>query len=257
MKEEKNLPEQELIDVDEKGNPIEKKEEEKEKSSSIYKYTFLIIMLLFLLALIYFFLNKKTNNKSLFEEINLKNLKLKNRVFFGAVFDDSFKNGKFTEKGLKKFETLAKNDISLIVTGAAIVGYFSPSPIKGKESPRIDSDEYIEEFRKMPEIVHKYNTYILMQLVHVGLFSISDIIYSPSKDKGFISGNYSKEMRKEDILRIQDYFVKASVRAKKAGFDGIQIHGAHLGLVSLFLSNKFNRRTDGDQKKKEQDFWSK
>ena len=71
---------------------------------------------------------------------------MKNRVFFGAVFDDSFKNGKFTQKGLKNFETLAKNDISLIVTGATIVGDFSPSPIKGKESPRIDSDEYFEEF---------------------------------------------------------------------------------------------------------------
>ena len=83
-----------------------------------------------------------------------------------------------------------------------------------------------------------------MQLVHIGLFSTSDIIYSPSKDKCFISGNYSKETTREDILRIKDYFVKAAVRAKKAGYDGVQIHGAHLGLVSLFLSNKFNRGID-------------
>ena len=51
-------------------------------------------------------------------------------------------------------------------------------------------------------------------------------------------------MTKEDIIRIQDYFVQAAIRAKKAGFDSIEIHGGHLHLVSSFLSQKFNRRTD-------------
>ena len=51
-------------------------------------------------------------------------------------------------------------------------------------------------------------------------------------------------MTKEDILRIQDYFVQGAIRAKKAGFDGIEIHGGHLHLVSSFLSKKFNRRDD-------------
>ena len=51
-------------------------------------------------------------------------------------------------------------------------------------------------------------------------------------------------MTKEDIIRIQDYFVQGAIRAKKAGFDGIEIHGGHLHLVSSFLSQKFNRRTD-------------
>ena len=51
-------------------------------------------------------------------------------------------------------------------------------------------------------------------------------------------------MSKEDILRIQDYFVQAAIRAKKAGFDGVEIHGAHLTLVSLFSSQKYNRRSD-------------
>ena len=51
-------------------------------------------------------------------------------------------------------------------------------------------------------------------------------------------------MEKEDILRIQDYFVQAALRAKKAGFDGVEIHGAQLSLVSLFCSSKYNKRTD-------------
>ena len=51
-------------------------------------------------------------------------------------------------------------------------------------------------------------------------------------------------MTKDDILRIQDYFVQGAIRAKKAGFDGVEIHGAQLTLVSLFTTQKYNRRTD-------------
>ena len=70
-------------------------------------------------------------------------------------------------------------------------------------------------------------------------------VYSPSGDKGLINTEkQSKELTKEDILRIQDYFVQAAIRAKKAGYDGVEIHGAQLHLVSLFSTKKYNRRND-------------
>ena len=120
-----------------------------------------------------FFTYKKSNNKNVFDQTTLKNLKLKNRIFLGAEFDDSFKDGKFSEKGLKKYENLAKNGVSLMITGAALVGDYFPSPLL-----RIDRDEYISEFKKLVDIVHKHNTYILLQLIHAGLFSPLDEIYS-------------------------------------------------------------------------------
>ena len=51
-------------------------------------------------------------------------------------------------------------------------------------------------------------------------------------------------MTKEDILKIEDDFVKGAIRAKKAGFDGIDIHAAHLTLLNQFLSLAFNKRND-------------
>ena len=51
-------------------------------------------------------------------------------------------------------------------------------------------------------------------------------------------------MTKEDILRVENDFVKAAIRAKKAGFDGIEIHAAHLYLLSNFLSPQYNKRND-------------
>ena len=54
----------------------------------------------------------------------------------------------------------------------------------------------------------------------------------------------SKAMTKEDIVKVQNYFVQAAIRAKKAGCDGVEIHGAQLSLASLFCSSKYNTRTD-------------
>ena len=51
-------------------------------------------------------------------------------------------------------------------------------------------------------------------------------------------------MTKEEIIRIEDKYVEAALRAKKAGFNGVEIHGAQYSLISLFLSKIFNKRTD-------------
>ena len=51
-------------------------------------------------------------------------------------------------------------------------------------------------------------------------------------------------MTKEDIIRIENYFAEAALRAKKAGFDGVEIHAAHHYLISEFLSPLYNKRTD-------------
>ena len=200
------------------------------------------IALIILLGLCCFFFYKKINNKSLFDETKLKNLKLKSRIFYGPIIDPPFKEGKVTEEGIKKYETLAKNNISLITPESMMVGDYTL--YLGKKMLRIDSDEYIEDYKKLTDIVHKYNSYIILQLNHPGLYANSDIMYSPSGDKGFVNNVTSKEMTKEDILRIQDYFVQAAIRGKKAGFDGIDIHAAQLNFASLFLSSKYNRRTD-------------
>ena len=237
MKEEKKDSGEELIDIDEKGNKIEK-EENKEKNTNKSTYSkymiILAIIIIILISCYYFFNNKNKNkNKSVFDKITLKNIKLKNRVIFGSITHD-----------IKKIEEVVKNNVSLVITDGAIVGDAS-TKLKKEGTFMVDNDDCIQELKQLPEIVHKYNSYILLDLVHLGLMSVDKPIYSPSVDKGF----YNKEiesiaMTKEDILRVQDLFVQAAIRAKKAGFDGIEIHGGHLTLVSLFSTKKYNRRTD-------------
>ena len=85
-----------------------------------------------------------------------------------------------------------------------------------------------------------------MQLAEIGLNieSGKQVLYGPSKVKNPFFDEISNEVSKEQILKIQDYFAKAALRAKNAEFDGIEIHSAHLNLLSQFLSPEFNKRND-------------
>ena len=208
------------------------------------KCCLILICLTISCGLVYFCYCKKKSNKTIYDATQLKNMKLKSRVFFGPILDDTFKDGKITEKAIKKYETLAKNNVALIMPEGMMVGDSSFFPLSGRQILKIDNDGYIEDYKKLSDIVHKYNSYIIMQLNFPGLMSNSDVLYSPSPDKGFFKNVTPKELTKDDILRIQDLFVEGAVRGKKAGFDGIEIHAAQLNFGSLFLSTKFNRRTD-------------
>ena len=174
----------------------------------------------------------KKNNKTVFDETTLKNLKLKNRVFLGPCIHVA-----------QKIENIVKNDVAMVTTEGCIVGDFALTKLQPDGPFRIDTDEYISEIKNLADIVHKYNSIILLDLVHLGIASSEH--FTPSGGKGMLGLDIeTKPMTKEDILRIQDYFVQAALRAKKAGCDGVEIHGAQLSLVSLFSSTKYNKRTD-------------
>ena len=81
MKEDKIEKGEELIDIDEKRNPVEKQKERKRKFNNKYIIAIGIILCFILFASCYLYFNYKKNCKSIFEETTLKNLKLKNRVF--------------------------------------------------------------------------------------------------------------------------------------------------------------------------------
>ena len=197
-----------------------------------------------LIFVLIFSLTKEDPKKTIFDETYLKHLKLKNRIFRAAIGDTSFKNGKITQEGFKLYDQLSKNEVGTIFTGYTTVSdynQFDNFPVF-----RLDKDEYIPEFKKLVDIVHKNGANIFMQLVHLGMNtkSKSEIIYAPSSLPIPDQNRKSKEMTKEDIIRIETDFANAALRAKKAGFDGVEIHGAHFYLVSQFLSPLYNKRND-------------
>ena len=165
--------------------------------------------------------------KGVFDSTTLKNLKFKNRVFLGPCIHTAPK---------------IENDVSMVTTEGCIIGDYAFTKLQPEGPFRIDTDEYIPEIKNLADIVHKNNSYILLDLLHQGIGSCER--YTPS-GKSIMNLNIeSKAMTKDDIIKVQNYFVQAALRAKKAGCDGVEIHGAQLSLVSLFCSSKYNTRTD-------------
>ena len=207
-------------------------------NSNLLKYLFYLNFLFLLVS------NREVTQKTIFDQTNLKYLKLKNRLFRGSVGDLSFKNGKISEEGFKLYDELSKNEVGTIFTGYTTVSDYDQ--FDNVKVFRLDKDEYIPEYKKLVDLVHKNGANILMQLVHIGINTKTNAktVYAPSALPIQNQNRNAKEMTKEDILRIENDFAEAALRAKKAGFDGIEIHGAHYYLISEFLSPLFNKRTD-------------
>ena len=157
--------------------------------------------------------------KDLFDETQFKYLKLRNRVFRAPVIDcESWINGKLTDLFYRRYDALSKNEVGTIITGQMLI-----SDDKEYENMvRINKDEYIEDFKKLTDLVHKNGANIIAQ---IGPFGKTDI-------------------EKNKIYEIENQFADAAVRAQKAGFDGIEICANHHVLLSQFLSPLFNHRED-------------
>jgi 2,4-dienoyl-CoA reductase-like NADH-dependent reductase (Old Yellow Enzyme family) len=147
-------------------------------------------------------------------------LKLRNRVFKGAMEDaGSWENGKLKENIFKRYDGLSKNEVGTIITGTLMVD----SPPGFEDLCKIDDDAYIDEYKKLTDLVHKNGANIIAQL-----HTMRDNL----------------DISVDEIHKIVDLFADAAIRAKKAGFDGIEVCANHHVTLSQFLSPMFNHRTD-------------
>lgn len=173
--------------------------------------------------------------KHLFEHTELNHLKLKNRLFRSATWDGLVnENGILTDEVYKIYEELAKGGIGTIITGLMDVSAYSQA-LPG--NMRLYSDELIESYKHLTDLVHQYDCNIIPQI---------NMNHYIMKDK--ISGQFIRkdidELTQIDIDNIVELYVEAAIRAVKAGFDGIQIHGAFNWLLNRSFNPLFNHRTD-------------
>lgn len=184
--------------------------------------------------------------KNLFDKTNLKNLNMKNRFIRSATHDGfADKEGRITDKLISLYEKVASGGISTIITGFAFVMESAPS------SPGmmgIYNDSFIEGFKKLTDAVHKHDSNIILQMAEGGTQAKWNVskrkIYAPSAVEHKYTNLIPIEMTCEDIRQHVNAFGDAALRAKKSGFDGVQIHAAHGYLVSQFLTPYYNRRQD-------------
>jgi 2,4-dienoyl-CoA reductase-like NADH-dependent reductase (Old Yellow Enzyme family) len=182
----------------------------------------------------------------LFTPIRLGAMTVPNRFVRSATHaylaDDE---GCVTDRLVELHRRLAEGEIGLIITGHA---YVQPS---GKASPRqiaVYEDRFIEGLARIPAAVHDFPTRVFLQIAHAGRQTKPKLCgcvpVSPSPVYDPVSKIMPRELSVDEIRTLVADFAAAAVRAKRAGYDGVQLHAAHGYLLSSFLSPHTNRRKD-------------
>jgi NADPH2 dehydrogenase len=180
----------------------------------------------------------------IFEKIEIKNLKLKNRIVMPPMcMYTAEEDGFVTPWHVNHYTTRAVGGVGLIMVEATAV---EPSGRISANDLGIWSEDHIEGLKKIVDSVHQNGGKIGIQLAHAGRKSdsLKDEIYGPSPIKFNDNYRLPKEMTVEDIKRVKNNFKEAAARAEKAGFDLIEIHGAHGYLINEFISPLTNKRED-------------
>ncbi len=169
------------------------------------------------------------NNKNalLYQPMKVGPLQLKNRMVFvpfetNYATEDSYP----TERHVSFYERIAAGGVGLIIMEAVNV---NPKMIATKYGMGLTDDRYIENFRNMVEQIHLQRIPVVLQIA----------------DKSLLNTHRTPEdLTHEEITQLIDYFVQATKRAQKAGFDGVEYHGCHLYTLADLMSRENTRKDD-------------
>jgi 2,4-dienoyl-CoA reductase-like NADH-dependent reductase (Old Yellow Enzyme family)/thioredoxin reductase len=177
----------------------------------------------------------------LFEPLEMSNLSLKNR-FFMAPMGTTLDIEHFTNYLVAR----ARGEVGLITTGVVRVHPSGQAVIANELS--LEKDDDIKVLTPVVKAVQKAGARIVAQLSHAGRYSFGRFTGRQSVAPSAIASRYTGETPKELSTQETDdlviAFAEAALRARKAGFDGIEICGCSGYLVSQFLSAVTNKRED-------------
>ena len=184
--------------------------------------------------------------KTIFDQIQIGNLKCKNRILRSATWEAlSDEKGFMSEKQYEVYEQLAQNEIGLIATGYARV-MEEDCPNAGMMG--IYDDMFIPSYQKLTESVHKYGGKIMMQIAYGGSKTTYKVgerrIFAPSDIPEKSTGTKGQAMTLDNIKELITAHAQAARRVKESGFDAVQIHAGHGYLLNQFLSPYYNNRED-------------
>jgi 2,4-dienoyl-CoA reductase-like NADH-dependent reductase (Old Yellow Enzyme family) len=167
---------------------------------------------------------------------------MKNRFMLAPLTNtQSHKDGTLSDVELNWIEMRAKGGFGSTMSAAAHVqanGQGFPGQLG------IFSDDHIEGLARMAALIKKHDSVAIVQLHHAGNRSPADVIggtpVCPSDDPE--SG--ARALSTVEVAELIEAFIAAAKRAETAGFDGVEVHGAHGYIISQFLSPEINKRTD-------------
>ena len=183
---------------------------------------------------------------NLFAPGNIGTMQTRNRIIMapmGTLF--SHEDGTVSERTCHYYEERAKGGAGLIIVEIAAVSR------EGKGHARvlgIHGDEFVPGLRHLVEVVHRHGVPIVQQIYHAGrqttVAAAGGQPVAPSAIPCPLMKAVPHELTVDEIERLIDAFAAGARRTKEAGFDAVELHGAHGYLLCQFLSPYSNKRTD-------------
>lgn len=193
----------------------------------------------------------KTRFEKLFQPGSIGSMTLKNRLVLAPMATNfGTKEGLVTQRTIDYYEERARGGVGLVIV--EFTGVDSPV---GRGTPRqllIDDDKFIPDLGRLAQAIKRHGAKAAIQIHHSGRQTLSSITGHqpvapspiPASDGIRPEGDMPRELTPSEIAEIVVRFGEGAERAKRAGFDGVEIHGAHGYLISEFLSPLANRRQD-------------
>ena len=185
------------------------------------------------------------NFPCLFSSITINRMTLKNRMVMTAMHLGYTPEGTVTDRLITFYALRAKGGVGLIVVGGCPIDEFGGMP----GMIGLYDDRFIPGLEKLTQAVKDQGARVAAQLYQAGRYTHSSMIggrkpFSASAVRSRLTGEIPRALTLEEIPGVQDRFAEAAVRAKRAGFDAVEILGSAGYLISQFLSPVTNLRED-------------
>ena len=191
----------------------------------------------------------------LFTQFQIRNFKLKNRIGVAPMTRMSAAADSIPRQDVLDFLIQrAKNGASIVYTEAIVTDYESGQGYPGQA--RMLTQPQIDAWKPVVKEIQKEGALAIMQMFHCGRMAwpevnpanriIAPSSITPAQDNPITESPYPmpETMSLFDVEHVIAGFVETAKGAVEAGFDGIEIHGAHGYLINQFLSSYSNKRTD-------------
>jgi 2,4-dienoyl-CoA reductase-like NADH-dependent reductase (Old Yellow Enzyme family) len=209
--------------------------------------------------------------KNLLSSGKIGQLELRNRIVMTPMGSNlSEANGHCGERIQAYYEARARGGAGMLIVGVASIAW--PSGACNPNQVAISCDEFLPGLRALASRIKLHGCRAAVQLQHAGKVAVCDIAAGrpmlvpsvPDKSRDEMSAaltpvemsafvkSYSKKGAKagykvadrDDIRELIEHFAEAAERARRAGFDGVELHAGHGYILSEFLSPSINRRDD-------------
>jgi len=159
----------------------------------------------------------------------------------GLATDD----GKVVSRLVSHYEKRAKESVGLVIVEHS---YIHPSGKASQRQLAIDSDGLVEGLATITSSIKDRGALSAIQITHAGSKTTEDncgyVPIGPSAVSNPFGSCMPREIGVAELTELKEWYVKAALRAETAGFDAVELHGAHGYLLNQFLSPLTNRRKD-------------